>query len=261
MSQYFEKIEDELHSEKAIREDPENLIKSNNPNHPANVICTLCEQFYNNNWCTGTGGGISIKHPKYKYLYIAPSGVQKEKMQKEDMFVLNETGDVTLRAPQMYKPSACTPLFTACYRFRNAGAIIHTHSQSAVMCSLIFKDEFRISNIEQIKAIPSDKVDPDTGNPIALSYFDTLRIPIIENMAHEDQLEHSFMEIFRKYPHTQAIIVRRHGIFVWGPTIDKAKIFNEAIDYLMELAIKMYQLGIPPDCGIGEEKKYLRTPL
>ncbi|CCE61563.1 hypothetical protein TPHA_0A04880 [Tetrapisispora phaffii CBS 4417] len=248
--------EDFLHNEEAIRQDPDNLIKSNDPNHPANLICTLCEQFYHNNWCTGTAGGISIKHSKYDHIYVAPSGVQKEKMKKEDLFVLNHDGSKILRSPKFYKPSDCTPLFKACFNVKNAGAIIHTHSQHAVICSLIFKDEFRISNIENIKAIPSGKTDPVTGKSIALSYFDTLKIPIIENMAHENELVDSFHEVFKKYPHTTALIVRRHGIFVWGPTIEKAKIFNEAIDYLMELAIKMYQLGIPPDCPIGDEQKY-----
>ncbi|EDO19183.1 hypothetical protein Kpol_1050p40 [Vanderwaltozyma polyspora DSM 70294] len=256
----FEVVENGL-TEEQILQNPDCLISSHDENHPANVICKLCEQFFHNNWCTGTGGGISIKDPKTNYLYIAPSGVQKEKMKREDLFVLNETGDKCLRKPSMYKPSACTPLFLACYKLRNAGAIIHTHSQHAVMCSLIFKDVFRISNIEQIKAIPSGKIDPVTNKQIALSFFDTLEIPIIENMAHEDQLIDSFHDIFKRWPHTQAIIVRRHGIFVWGSDINKAKIYNEAIDYLMELAVKMYQIGIPPDCGIGEEKRYLEMPM
>ncbi|KOG98614.1 methylthioribulose 1-phosphate dehydratase MDE1 [Saccharomyces eubayanus] len=236
------------------------LIHSDDPRHPANLICTLCKQFFYNNWCTGTGGGISIKDPETSHYYLAPSGVQKEQMRPEDLFVMDAQTLDYLRAPKLYKPSACTPLFVACYQKKDAGAIIHTHSQNAVVCSLIFGDEFRIANIEQIKAIPSGKVDPVTMKPIALSFFDTLRIPIIENMAHEDELIDDLHKTFIDYPNTCAVIVRRHGIFVWGPTIDKAKIFNEAIDYLMELAIKMHKLGIPSDCGIGEEKKHLAGP-
>ncbi|CAI1515950.1 hypothetical protein SEUBUCD646_0J02200 [Saccharomyces eubayanus] len=236
------------------------LIHSDDPRHPANLICTLCKQFFYNNWCTGTGGGISIKDPETSHYYLAPSGVQKEQMRPEDLFVMDAQTLDYLRAPKLYKPSACTPLFVACYQKKDAGAIIHTHSQNAVVCSLIFGDEFRIANIEQIKAIPSGKVDPVTMKPIALSFFDTLRIPIIENMAHEDELIDDLHKTFIDYPNTCAVIVRRHGIFVWGPAIDKAKIFNEAIDYLMELAIKMHKLGIPPDCGIGEEKKHLAGP-
>lgn len=235
----------------------EPLIHSDDPKHPANVICALCKQFYDNNWCTGTGGGISIKHQTTGAYYIAPSGVQKEQMKPEDMFVMDGKSKEYLRIPKQFKPSACTPLFVACFQHRNAGAIIHTHSQNAVLSSLLFDKVFKIANIEQIKAIPSGKVDPETGKLIPLSFFDTLNIPIIENKAHEDQLIDSLLQTFEDYPHTCAVIVRRHGIFVWGPTIEKAKVFNEAIDYLMELAVKMCQLGIPPDCGIDEEAKFI----
>lgn len=230
------------------------LIRSDDPHHPANLICTLCKQFFHNNWCTGTGGGISIKDSETNRYYLAPSGVQKEQMTPDDLFVMDAQTLEYLRAPELYRPSACTPLFLACYQKKDAGAIIHTHSQNAVMCSLIFGDEFRIANIEQIKALPSGEVDPVTGKPIALSFFDTLKIPIIENMAHEDELIDDLHKTFAEYPDTCAVIVRRHGIFVWGPTIDKVKIFNEAIDYLMELAIKMYKMGIPPTVALEKKR-------
>ncbi|AQZ11632.1 MDE1 (YJR024C) [Zygosaccharomyces parabailii] len=234
----------------------EDLVDSQDPHHPANLICTLCKQFFNSNWCTGTGGGISIKHPDTGHLYVAPSGVQKEKMKPQDMFVLDGTTFEYLRVPKGLKPSACTPLFTACYKYKSAGAIVHTHSLNAVTCSLIFEKEFRIKGVEQIKAIPSSRKDPNTGKVLSLNWDDTCIIPIVENQPHEDQLRDPLLDAFEKYPHTCAVIVRRHGIFVWGPTIDKAKIFNEALDYLMELAIKMHQLGIPPDCDVGEESSY-----
>lgn len=233
------------------------LVSSQDPRHPANLICTLCKMFYYNNWVTGTGGGISIKHSKTGHIYIAPSGVQKEQLKPADMFVMDPASGSYLRTPQLYKPSACTPLFMSCYKQRDAGAVIHTHSQHAVMCSLIFDKELRIANIEQIKAIPSGKKDAKTGKDINLSFFDTLVIPIIDNTAHEEDLTEGLQEALQKYPNTTAVIVRRHGIYVWGPSVDKAKVYNEAIDYLMEVAWKMHQLGIPPDCGIGEEKKYL----
>lgn len=234
------------------------LLISNDPKHPANLICSLCKLFYYNNWVTGTGGGISIKHHDTGHIYIAPSGVQKEQLQPEDMFVMDSKTGEYISTPTKYKPSACTPLFMSCYKQRNAGAVIHTHSQHAVICSLIFEKEFKIANIEQIKAIPSGEKDPATGKDINLSFFDTLSIPIIENTAHEEDLTDGLQEALARYPNATAVIVRRHGIYVWGPSVEKAKVYNEAIDYLMELAVKMYKLGIPTDCGIGEEKKYLK---
>ena len=229
------------------------LVKSDDPAHPANLICELCRLFYDHGWVTGTGGGISIK--KDNLIYIAPSGVQKERMLPENMFVMDHETKEYARRPEVYKPSACTPLFMSAYDLRGAGACIHTHSQAAVMCTLLYEKEFRIANIEQIKAIP--KV-VEAGY---LGFFDTLVIPIIENTAHEEDLTDALQRAIKEYPGTTAVLVRRHGIYVWGETVWKAKVYNEAIDYLLELAVKMKGFGIPPHIGIGEEKHYVDAKI
>lgn len=80
------------------------------------LICDLCRQFYDQGWVSGTGGGISVKAGNGQ-IVMAPSGVQKERMQPSDMFVLDNRGEVveTPKArPPPYKPpklSECSPLF------------------------------------------------------------------------------------------------------------------------------------------------------
>lgn len=75
------------------------LVTSDDPLHPANHICTLCHQFYGHGWVTGTGGGISIR--KGEYVFIAPSGVQKELMKPENMFVMDFASGEYLRKPMV----------------------------------------------------------------------------------------------------------------------------------------------------------------
>jgi hypothetical protein len=36
----------------------DHLIRSSDPQHPANLIPELCRKFYNWGWVTGTGGGV-----------------------------------------------------------------------------------------------------------------------------------------------------------------------------------------------------------
>lgn len=236
-------------------------------NHPASLICELCRLFYHNGWVTGTGGGISIRDvdgENPNIVYIAPSGIQKERLQPGEMFVAELPGKI-LKTPNdgsnaplskdlavnfKYKPLACTPLFLSCYNMRDAGACIHTHSQNAVMATLIWEDkvEFRMSHIEQIKALPKLEFNEETGKVEkvgSMEYFDTMVLPIIENTPHEEDLTDSLQEAIRNYPGATAVLVRRHGIYVWGETVWKAKVYNEAIDYLLELALKMHQNGVP----------------
>ena len=54
------------------------------------------------------------------------------------------------------------------------------------------------------------------GNGQAMSYLDTLRVPIIANTPFEEDLTDSMAAAMEKYPEAAAILVRRHGIYVWG---------------------------------------------
>lgn len=182
-------------------------------------------------WVSGTGGGISVKAADGR-IVMAPSGVQKERMRAEDMFVLDAKGDV-LEAPAARPPpypapklSECSPLFMAvrlrvgeaagrerggeqcslaplegkadalqggrrkqsaraapylccphahltlslapspppssprpppnnqqAYELRGAGAVLHSHSLSSVLATMLDESatEFRVTHLEMIK--------------------------------------------------------------------------------------------------------------
>jgi ribulose-5-phosphate 4-epimerase/fuculose-1-phosphate aldolase len=97
---------------------------------------------------------MSIHHssPQSDKVYIAPSGVQKERIEPAHIFVLpfpSPSGDrVFLRRPSLdLRESACTPLFWNAFDLRGAGSCIHTHSQNAVMLTLLTPGNmFRISH-------------------------------------------------------------------------------------------------------------------
>lgn len=41
--------------------------------------------------------------------------------------------------------------------------------------------------------------------------------------------------------------MRRHGVYVWGDSWEKAKCMAECYDYLFEIAVKMKGLGLDPE--------------
>ncbi|KAB0794052.1 hypothetical protein PPYR_07435 [Photinus pyralis] len=207
--------------------------------HPKHLIPELCRQFYHLGWVTGTGGGISIKHGEK--IYIAPSGVQKERLQPIDMFVQDINGkDLELPPPEKkLKKSQCTPLFMCAYTQRNAGAVIHTHSKNALLVTMLFPGkEFKCTHLEMIKGIKNAKLGRN------YRYDEELVVPIIENTPFEEDLKDRMAEVIAEYPETCAVLVRRHGIYVWGDTWQQAKTMTECYDYLMDVVIHMKQLGL-----------------
>ncbi|XP_014674960.1 PREDICTED: methylthioribulose-1-phosphate dehydratase-like [Priapulus caudatus] len=113
--------------------------------HPRNLIPELCRLFYDIGWVTGTGGGVSIRYEDL--IYIAPSGVQKERIKPEDMFVQTIEGeDITVPPPEKkLKKSQCTPLFMNAFTMRAATAVIHTQlSQHAGEWRRISNEEPRL---------------------------------------------------------------------------------------------------------------------
>ncbi|KAJ8532366.1 hypothetical protein K7X08_012289 [Anisodus acutangulus] len=221
-------------------------LEGNKVKETKSLITELCRHFYNQGWVSGTGGSITIKvHddsiPKSQQLIVmSPSGVQKERMVEEDMYILSSDGSILsapLDKPTPHKPpkcSDCAPLFMKAYEMRNAGAVIHSHGMESCLVTMLnpLAKEFRITHMEMIKGIQGH------------GYYDELVVPIIENTAYERELTESLTEAIKAYPKSTAVLVRNHGIYVWGDSWISAKTQSECYHYLFDAAIKLHQLGI-----------------
>ncbi len=202
------------------------------PQQTRELVCELCRNFYSLGWASGTGGGISIK--ENGKIYMAPSGVQKERLKPEDIFVLNAEGETIEEPGHGLKLSQCSPLFMHAYQIRNAGAVLHSHSLNTMMATTQYDKHFRIHNMEMQKGVEG------------FGAFDTLEVPIIENTAYECDLADSLAEAIRNNPKSHAVLVRRHGVYVWGKDWKQAKTHAECYDYLFEAAVRMKQMGMDP---------------
>ena len=56
-----------------------------------------------------------------------------------------------------------------------------------------------------------------------LRYDEKLIVPIIENTPFEKDLAGSLNQALESYPGTSAVLVRRHGVYVWGDSWQQAK--------------------------------------
>lgn len=217
--------------------------------HPSNanataipeLVCELCRLFYQLGWVSGTGGGISIRGPEG--IFMAPSGVQKERLQPEDIFLLSDAAlgehdcEVVRGPTSSLKVSECRPLFYNAYRLRGAGAVMHSHSVWAVLAARLFAPggepgEFVCQGLEMQKGLRG------------LGCFDTLRVPIIANTPRESQLSASMAAAIEAYPDVDAVLVAGHGVYVWGRDWVQAKTQAESYDYLFRAVVESHRLGL-----------------
>lgn len=172
---------------------------------------------------------------------MAPSGVQKERMKPEDIYLLR--GDeleraVVLRAPRNpeLKISECQPLFYSAFRQRQAGAVIHSHSIWAVLAARLFSPqggpgELLCQGFEMQKGLRG------------MGSLDTLRLPIIANTARESQLLASLSAAIDAYPQVDAVLVAGHGVYIWGADWVQAKTQAECYDYLFRALVESQRMG------------------
>ncbi|KAF4320329.1 hypothetical protein BBO99_00000477 [Phytophthora kernoviae] len=201
------------------------------------LVCELCRQYYTTEWMTGTGGAMSLRHGER--IYVTPSGVPKERLQPEDLYVLDLNGAI-LSSPKGKpgkknpKLSDCAPLFLNAHKLQKAAVVLHSHGITCNLAAALCdgKSEFRITHQEMIKGI--------TGH----GYADTLVVPVIDNEPKESALAEPIAKTMEAYPKTSAVLVRRHGLFVWGDSWEAAKRHAECLHYLFEVAIEMRKLQL-----------------
>lgn len=178
-------------------------------------------------WFMGTSGNLSIRVAKGPNFYITASGKDKRKQTDSD-FVLVDLSGAPVGMTEL-RPSAETLLHTEIYRKTDANCILHVHTVENNVMSELYGEvgEVTFRNHEIIKA---------TGRWLEDS---ELKIPIIHNHAHIPLLAETFS------PHvvadTGAVLIRNHGITVWGKSGLEAKKILEACEFLFQYQLLLNQ--------------------
>jgi len=180
-------------------------------------------------WFMGTSGNLAIKvHVDPIEFLVTASGKDKKKRTSEDFLLVDSDGKPT--ANTHLKPSAETLLHCAIYRETKAGCSLHVHTVANNVISEIYGDEGKVDfqGIELIKAFGMWEEDA------------ILSIPIIPNHAHIPKLTEALT------PHLStdkgAVLIRNHGITVWGKDGFEAKKLLEACEFLFQYQLALHQI-------------------
>jgi len=189
-------------------------------------LADIKEELAKRDWFFGTSGNLSIKVADNPLSFlVTASGKDKRKRTYDDFLLVDGSGN-PLEATGL-KPSAETLLHAEIYNRTNAGCVLHVHTIDNNVISELYGDagEVAFTGQEIIKAFGLWEEDA------------VVHIPIIKNYAHIPTLSAEFAKHISGG--RGAVLIRNHGITVWGCDAFEAKKFLEAWEFLFSYHVKL----------------------
>lgn len=197
-------------------------------------LITAGRIFYGKGWMEGTGGNLSARHDDTSF-WITSSGKHKGELSEKDFVRVGLDGGVVERCEENSKPSAETSLHQLLYeRSPETGAVYHVHSVEANLVSM-FNDGgmLRLAPLEVIKGFNIWSENPEVS------------IPVFRNHADVGKITRDFESwLDENTPAIPVMLIRRHGVTVWGDSPAKARNYVELIEYIFKYMVGARQIGI-----------------
>lgn len=199
-----------------------------NPN--AIALCALGRWIASRHWVPATGGNFSVRSTEFSAL-ITASGKDKGELSPHDLLPVSWLNNQLTCAGE---PSAETALHTQIYQLDNRiKAVLHTHSvHSTVFSRLVTGESYVFQGYEMQKAI-SGNISHDTPCPLAL----------FDNNQNIPELALQLAQRWQQQPLNFALLVRGHGLYVWGYSLEQAKRHLEGWEFLINCELERLKLA------------------
>lgn len=192
----------------------------------ASELITAAGRLWRQGLLPATAGNLSVRGPDGGCL-VTRSGRDKGALTEADF--LPVAADGSPLAPG--RPSAETALHLAIYRaFPDAGAVVHTHGRAATLASL--DGDVVLAGWELLKALDGN---PDPERPVTL--------PVLANDQDLWRLAGVLDGHLAAGVSAPAFLLRAHGLYAWGRTVEDALRHTEAIEFV--LSCELARRGIP----------------
>jgi methylthioribulose-1-phosphate dehydratase len=177
-----------------------------------------------------TSGNYSVRLPQGR-IAITISGRHKGRLGPEDVMVVDAEG----AALDERKPSAETGLHTLLYRlYPHVEAVVHVHSVAAVVLTRHLRSatEIVLEGYEMLKAFPGIS-----------THSTRVSLPVYENSQDIEALGQIIAHQLPAGAQVPAYLIRAHGVYAWGRSLDEAERIIEALEHLLLCEIEALRLG------------------
>lgn len=189
---------------------------------PAAGLTRLVEAgrlFHARGWVPATAGNFSVRVDA-RSLAVTVSGRHKGELGRADFMRVDLNGRAL---DQGKRSSAETLLHCQLYRREAAiGAVLHTHSPASTVLSRAH-DSIRLEGYELLKILDGIQ-----------THETAVEVPVFDNdqdIARLSRVVEAHMGTGQALP---AYLIRGHGLYAWGRTVDEARHRVEALEFLFE---------------------------
>lgn len=196
----------------------------------AKEIAAASHVLYRRGWVPATSGNFSMRIDDAA-CGITQSGKDKEKLREQDVVAVDFEGRPLTKG----RPSAETMLHTLLYRhFSEIEAVLHVHSPNSTVLSRLLagQSQLILKDYELLKAFHG------------ISRHDAeLAVPIFENtqeMAALSKIVEAYLNTGNTPCH--GCLIRGHGLYVWGRTMEETLRQLEAFEFLLGCEIALHRL-------------------
>jgi methylthioribulose-1-phosphate dehydratase len=193
------------------------------PEQAADSLCAVGRRFYARGWVLGTSGNFSVVTcPDPLRLSITASSVDKGAL--EPSHIIDIDDHCTVHGGYG-NPSAETLLHFEIVRRRGSGSVLHTHS----VWSTLLSDShglgggLTIEGYEMLKGLDGVRTHEHRE-----------WVPIVPNDQDMTRLARVVGSTLDENPAAHALLLQRHGLYTWGPTLADAVRHVEILEFLFE---------------------------
>jgi methylthioribulose-1-phosphate dehydratase len=190
-------------------------------------------RFYDRGWVLGTSGNFSaVTSRRPLRLVITPSATHKGRLTGREFLIVGETGSAA--SPSKGRPSAETLLHLEIVRARGAAAVLHTHSVWGTILSDLHAGNqgMLIEGYEMLKGLDG-----------VTTHAHREWIPILDNDQDMPRLASAARDVLTRTPAAHGLLLRGHGLYTWGATIDEAERHVEILEFLLETVGRRHDHG------------------